>query len=305
VRAVLLGAGAWAQTFHCPLWAEFSDIEFCGIWSRNVASAERVASEFGVRAFADPDEAIRAGDIVAFAVPPTVQADLAYRAATLGKALVLEKPVALTVEAGERLLAEAERSGSPTLVLLTYRFLPKVRRFLQLAARASPRGGRAAILSNVHVAGPYATEWRLQHGALYDVGPHVVDLVDAALGRVTAVSAAGCPTGWTSLTLEHESGAASDVSICAVTDLPRRRVDLEILVGSEFLELDEDACDRDETLFKRVRDEVRAILRGDESELGLRRGVHLVRILDAAFRSLRTKERCLVSAYATAAGSSS
>ena len=83
-------------------------------------------------AFDDLDELIAAVDAVAFSVPPNVQAELALPAAEAGRALLLEKPLALSVEAAERLVDAVRRADG---------------RLLHLPARSGarrlvPRGGR-------------------------------------------------------------------------------------------------------------------------------------------------------------------
>ena len=48
---------------------------------------------------------------------------------------------------------------------------------------------------------------------MFDLAPHAIDLLDAALGPVTDVTAVGDPLRWLGLTLEHRGGAVSQVAL--------------------------------------------------------------------------------------------
>jgi predicted dehydrogenase len=61
-------------------------------------------------------------EAVAFAVPPEVQAELALVAAKVGKHLLLEKPVAMTVAAVHALRDAATSAGVASVVFFTDRF---------------------------------------------------------------------------------------------------------------------------------------------------------------------------------------
>src|SRR3954452_21479959 len=105
LRFGLVGTGYWADVAHAAGIAAHPQAELVGVWGRDPAKAAALAAKHGVRAFDDSDELIAAVDAVAFSVPPNVQAELALPAAQAGRALLLEKPLALTVEAAERLAA--------------------------------------------------------------------------------------------------------------------------------------------------------------------------------------------------------
>ena len=69
-------------------------------------------------------------DAVAFAVPPHVQAPLAVRAAQAGKHLLLEKPIALSVDDADKLVAAVEAADVASVVFFTWRFNTEIRAWL-------------------------------------------------------------------------------------------------------------------------------------------------------------------------------
>src|SRR6478736_9471382 len=101
MRFGLIGTSFWADTVHAAGIDAHPEAELTGVWGRDPSKAEALAAKHGARAYADADELFAAVDAVAFSVPPNVQAELALRAAEAGRALLLEKPLALTVEEAE------------------------------------------------------------------------------------------------------------------------------------------------------------------------------------------------------------
>src|SRR5262249_12428957 len=90
--------------------------------------------------------------------------------------------------------------------------------FLEAAATFAPAAGRAAFLGDGAVPGGFfATPWRLEHGALLDLGPHVLDALDAALGPIVAVEARGDPHGVVALTCGHAGGEISQAMLSVTT----------------------------------------------------------------------------------------
>src|SRR5262249_21566300 len=152
---------------------------------------------------------------------PDVQAGLAIRAARAGKHLMLDKPLALTPDDARRLADAVDQTGVVTQLMLTQRFRPSVRAFIEKARSFGAIGAPLAFLSGAFVRGPYATTWRREHGALHDLGPHAFDLLEGALGRITRIRASGDPRRWVALSCEHETGAVSDSSLSGIIELPQ------------------------------------------------------------------------------------
>jgi predicted dehydrogenase len=198
---------------HAPALAAHAGVSFAGVWTRRPEPGRELAAAMGTAAVGTIEELLESVDAVAFAVPPVVQGELAVRAAEAGKHLILDKPLADSLPAAERAAAAIAAAGVASTTMFTLRFHPPVREFL--AGISGPADaattGSARWLSGALLGGPYAASpWRAERGALLDIGPHLVDLLDAALGQVVAVDWAhrGEPDLWR-LGLRHVGGATS------------------------------------------------------------------------------------------------
>ncbi len=287
VRVGLAGAGPWARMVHAPLLAAGPETELVGVWSRTPEHATALATEMHVETFATFDAMLEHVDAVALAVVPAAQPDLAVRAASAGKALLLEKPLGVDV-AGARRIAEAVAANQVgSLMLLTYRFADVVREFLAEAATMTPTGGRACFISGAFLSGAFAGGWRLELGALLDVGPHILDLVEAALGPVVEIQGHGDPRSWVGLLLTHESGACSEVTLSCASAIEPSRTELEVYGRDRSLFVDARSAARAES-FARVRAEFAHVARtGDTHPCDAARGLVLQKLIARAERALQ------------------
>lgn len=229
LRIGVVGAGYWADVVHAAGAAAHPDVELVGVWGRGGDRARALAARHGVDAHDDFDTFLDAVDLVTFAVPPHVQADLAVRAARAGKHLLLEKPIATDLGAADRMVAEADRAGISSVVFFTQRFVPVWEQWLDGVCATGVLGGRADWLSaQAGPDSPYAgSVWRREEGALWDVGPHQVAQLIPALGPVVDVVGTRGDGDLVHLVLSHESGATSRMSLSLTMPADADRIDVE------------------------------------------------------------------------------
>ena len=214
MRFGLLGTGYWAAETHAAALVAAPGTTLDGVWGRDPAKAAALADRYGIRPYEDLDELIAAVDAVAIALPPHVQAPLAARAARAGKHLFLDKPLALTVQAADEVVAAVDATGVGSVVFFTSRFNPPAVDFLrEAAATGGWDGGRATLLGSVGGTPYDASPWRHEYGGLWDVGPHALSLLIPVLGPIAGVSAALGPHQTATALLTHESGAVSTMTL--------------------------------------------------------------------------------------------
>jgi len=233
LRFGLVGTGYWARITHAPALASAEGIEFTAVWGRSADAATELAVAYGATAYHDIDAFLADVDAVAFAVPPDVQAPIATRAARHGKHLLLEKPIATSERDADALSTAVTEAGVASVVFFTAQFQPEIRDWLaRVTAQAGWLGGTAVWLgSALREANPFNTPWRQDLGALWDVAPHVVSLMWAALGPVTSMSADVGPADVTHLVLHHQNNATSMVTV--TLSAPPEAAVLELSVWGE------------------------------------------------------------------------
>ena len=215
MRFGVLGTGFWAREIHAASLAEHPDAELVGVWGRDLAKAKALGAEFDVQGYDDLDALLAEVDAVTFSLPPDVQVPLAIRAAEAGKHLLLEKPIALSLDDADRLVDAVRANGVASVVFVTFRFQQATATWLAQAARTALAGGAGSWLGNNYQPdSPFKDSvWRQQKGALWDLGPHALSLFLPTLGPVTAVQAGRGLGDTVHLVLTHESGAASTLTM--------------------------------------------------------------------------------------------
>jgi predicted dehydrogenase len=215
LRFGLVGTGHWAQITHAPALASTDGIEFTAVWGRNAAAAADLAASYHATAHRDLSAFVADIDAVAFAVPPDVQVPIAIRAASAGKHLLLEKPIAISVADADALADAVQQARVASVVFFTARFQADVRAWLaEVTATGGWAGACAVWLGSAWQAGnPFNTPWRRDKGGLWDLGPHVISLLWASLGPVRSVTAETGLADITHLILHHENGVTSTVTV--------------------------------------------------------------------------------------------
>ena len=279
MRIGLVGAGPWARQAAVPALTAHDGVDFVGIWARRPEAAAEVAP--GVPIVDSVDALIDSVDAVAFAVPPEVQADLAVRAAEAGRHVLLDKPIAGTVDDAERLAAAVDRAGVGSMVTLTRRFAEETRSFLRSAGAQRTAGVTATWLSGALLGGEYAgSTWRHDGGALMDVGPHVVDLVEAVLGPVTDVPFArrAVDSDTWSITLDHD-GRVSQVTLSMRTPVRPSVLHVSASGPDGLVELQERTTPPDRCYAVLLDEFLESVRLGVPHECSVHRGLHLQRVL--------------------------
>ncbi len=215
MRFGLVGTGHWATHAHAPALATHPDVELVGVWGRDPAKAEVLAGTVGAEVFTTVAELLDAVDAVSFAVPPDIQAEIALEAATAGKHLLLDKPIALSLEAADRLVSAVDAARVASVVFFTRRFVHSVAEAVDHAAGGAWIGGRAWHLASIFGPdSPYRnSQWRVDRGGLWDVGPHALSIVLPVLGPVDDVAAMAGLDHTTYVLLRHVSGAVSSLAL--------------------------------------------------------------------------------------------
>jgi predicted dehydrogenase len=283
----LVGGGPWARTVHGPGLSAHSDTEVAAVWTRRPEIAAELADEYGARSYSDIEVLFDAVDAVAFAVPPRVQGRLALFAAAAGKHLICEKPLADTVEEARAVVEAVERAGVHSTMVLTMRHAPAVRDWLA-EMPPEPAGpdtvASARWVSGSLLGGPYCTSsWRAEQGALSDLGPHVIDLLDAAVGPVVDVPWARYdePDLWR-FGLLHSGGAQSTVTLSMRVPVDPSEIEFTVFGGAGRHRLAGRGADAP-TCYAALLDELVAAVDGSgpPPALDVTRGLRLQELVDA------------------------
>jgi UDP-N-acetyl-2-amino-2-deoxyglucuronate dehydrogenase len=162
------------------------------------ARAKAIGERFGVPSFTDMDTMMQSGlcDAVSVLTPSGDHADHVTRLAVHRKPILVEKPMALTLEDADRIIWSCAEAGIPLFVVKQNRFnVPVVK------LREALEGGRFGrlVMGTIRVRwcrtqAYYAQDswrgtWQMDGGVLTNQASHHVDLLQWMMGEVDRVYA--------------------------------------------------------------------------------------------------------------------
>ena len=190
MKIALLGTG-FGQA-HAAVYAERPDVDEVVVFGRTPGKLAKVSSEFGFATTTDLDAVIADAsvDLVDICLPTWLHAEVAVRAMKAGKDVLIELPLATTLEDARGVVAAQHASGRRAFVDMFSRFSPANQHLRQ--AVAEQRYGPLQVLE---IEGRTALLW-----PGYDLGLDTLaldmmhadfDLVTGLLGRPGTVQVAG------------------------------------------------------------------------------------------------------------------
>lgn len=122
----VIGVGSLGQ-HHARLYAALPEADLRAVVDRDPGRAGEVAARHGVAALTDHRDLPRDLEAVSVAVPTSAHAAVVEACLARGLAVLVEKPMAATLEEAGAMVERAARAGRPLLVGHTERFNPVVR----------------------------------------------------------------------------------------------------------------------------------------------------------------------------------
>ena len=216
LRMGLAGTGYWADIAHASAVGDSASWQLSSVWGRDAAKASELAARHGAtHAGDDFDAFLDQVDAVTFALPPMVQSELALRAMEAGKHVAMEKPIALTVDAAQLVVATAERTGVAGITMFTTLYDPRIRAIVaDVEAGTRFIGGAGLWLgSALGDENPFNTPWRGVHGGLWDVGPHAISIFLKTIGGIRSAHGVRSEADLVHLVLGHDDGRTTTTSL--------------------------------------------------------------------------------------------
>jgi len=123
LRTAVIGVG-YLGNFHAQKYAAIEGVELVGVVDNDLKRAEEIATKLGTRAYADHRELIGNVDAVSVVVPTQFHHSVARDFLAAGVHVLIEKPITVTIEEADELIALAEKNGAVFQVGHLERFNP-------------------------------------------------------------------------------------------------------------------------------------------------------------------------------------
>ncbi|MFC1835769.1 Gfo/Idh/MocA family protein [Thermodesulfobacteriota bacterium] len=189
LRVGVVGVGTMGR-HHVRIISESTEATLAGFHETDRARAKEFSSTYGCPAYESLDELLDNTDAVCVAAPTSLHAEIGEKCLASGVHLLMEKPLAHSLEAATRLVEKAHSAGVVLMAGHVERYNPAIRELIRLLEQRK----EPVISVDTRRLAPFDGSRCLDVDVLYDLLIHDVDLVlEITDSTVVRVSAAGRP----------------------------------------------------------------------------------------------------------------
>jgi len=161
LRVGVIGVGHLGS-LHAKMYAQISSVNFIGVYDADLERAQKLANEFGIKAFPTLDDLLSQVEAVSIATATQSHYDVAMQVIKRGVHLLIEKPITATIEQAKALTERAEtkrlklqvghieRFNPAILALEPYNITPLFIESHRLA-QFNPRGSDVAVVLDLMI----------------------------------------------------------------------------------------------------------------------------------------------------------
>lgn len=198
----IIGTGLIARR-HMFAYLKHNSVRVKSIADENADRRERFSKEFAVPSvFADYEKILedKSINVVDICLPHYLHYEVTMKSFSVRKDVILEKPIALTLEEADEIIETAKKSGCHFFVSLNQRFLPchqKMKQLLEEGRIGKPFLTVGTIIgdefSRMNDPANWKGTWeKAGGGVLADTGTHLVDIMQYLFGLPSSVEGTIC-----------------------------------------------------------------------------------------------------------------
>ena len=220
IRVGVWGAGTWGEK-HARIYQALDEAELVGVLDHHPGRGAAVVAKYGGQAFERPEALLARCDAVSIAVPTVDHRAATEQALAAGCHVLVEKPMAPSVEDADAMIRAAERAGRVLQVGQVERFNPALRAALPLVQRPK--------FIEVHRLAAFQPR-SLDIDVVLDLMIHDLDAVLHLTGRLPSqISAVGVAVLSSTVDianarLEFEDGCVANLTASRVSQERLRRI---------------------------------------------------------------------------------
>ena len=196
LRTAVIGGGKVGH-FHAQILASLENSEFVAVAGRNLGKTQQFADCYGIKAYDDVATMVREEqiDVVCVCTPHPAHAAGAIPAIENGAHVLIEKPLAASLEDCDAILEAAEKHGVQVGTVVQRRYYApcqRIRKAIDEGKLGTPVLGSVHMLSwrdqAYYESDPWRGSWDGEGGGvLVNQAPHQLDLLLWYLGEVEEV----------------------------------------------------------------------------------------------------------------------
>lgn len=197
LKVGIVGAGFMGDT-HAMVYKLLSQVELVAVADIEADKRQQWVEKYGGQAYENLEQMLQddAIDIIDICLPTYLHCENVLLAARAGRHILCEKPIALTLDDAEAMIAATEKAGVKFMVAQVIRFWPEYQYIRKVVT--SGELGQLRMLHATRLSSPPLWAWRawaadphLSGGGVVDLHIHDLDYIYWLMGRPRHVYALG------------------------------------------------------------------------------------------------------------------
>ena len=232
IKVAVIGVG-YLGKFHARIYSEHPDVDLIGVVDTHSGQVEEIASQYSTTAYSDFNDVLDQVDAVSIVVPTTYHHEIAMPFIQQGVNVLLEKPIAATVDQAQQLVQAADKYNVTLQIGHLERFNAGIVALSELVD--TPRFIEAHRLGEFTVR---ATDVDV----VTDLMIHDIDIIlSLTKSEIKTVSAVGSKVltdeiDIANARLEFENGSVANVTASRVSNKKFRRI--RVFAPDKYLAVD-------------------------------------------------------------------
>ncbi len=238
MKAGVIGTGAMGQ-HHVRVYSEMEGVELVGIADPDKERVTELAGKYGTEGYTDFHELLMQDiDALSIAVPTTLHRDIALQAIEKGINILIEKPIADTVDNAQTIINAAKENNVKLMVGHIERFNPAI-----IALKKEIEKGKFGKIVSISATrvGPFEPRVR-DVGIILDLGVHDIDLMSYLYSErvrevfATAGSVVHSFEDYASILLKFQNGNAGVIKTNWLTPHKMRKISVTGTKGIAYVD---------------------------------------------------------------------
>lgn len=196
INVAIIGCAKIAH-LHAKAILQIPELNFKSVWSRTPASTQKFVDKYGVKAYSSIPEMIKAENIqmAVICTAHPYHADPAIQAMEAGAHVLIEKPLASTLQDCDLIIEAATRTGRKTGVISQRRWyqpIVRMKKAIDEGKIGTPALGTIQMLGwrdrSYFESDAWRGSWKMEGGGvLVNQAPHPLDLLQWLMGDIDEV----------------------------------------------------------------------------------------------------------------------
>lgn len=196
INVAIIGCAKIAH-IHSKAILQIPELSFKAVWSRTSESAQKFVNEYGVKAYSSIPEMIKAENIqlAIICTAHPYHADPAVQAMESGAHVLIEKPLASTLQDCDRIIEASRRTRRKTGVISQRRYyqpIVRMKKAIDEGKIGTPALGSIQMLGwrdrSYFESDAWRGSWALEGGGvMVNQAPHPLDLLQWLMGDIDEV----------------------------------------------------------------------------------------------------------------------